>query len=214
MVVKFAVNVVWYFSSICVSFVNWRIVTEFGNEQRHEEGEVHVFNEDIGNQENNDTDDTNSLGSWKDGANGGSEQVEVNLRTEKVQLPERVISPKPRMSWADMAQEELEADEEEEVSGKVGSSNGQMEGTSEVKTTRKPELSREQRERIRFTNVTRKKDYICLERVNGKFVNILDGLELHCDVFSTKEQNRIVNFVYDLQEKGKNGKLKGSIFIP
>ncbi|KAK1439196.1 hypothetical protein QVD17_05012 [Tagetes erecta] len=201
----------------CTQLISDRVrsihpVAEFGTEQRHEEGEIQVSNEYISNQENNDTDDTNSLGSWKDGANGASEQIEVNLRTERVQSPERVKSPKPRMSWADMAQEEMEADEEEEASGKLGNSNSQMEGTSEVKSDRKLELSRDQRERIRFTNVTRKKDYICLERVNGKIVNILDGLELHCDVFSTKEQNRIVNFVYDLQEKGKNGKLKDRTF--
>ncbi|KAI3510352.1 hypothetical protein L1887_17276 [Cichorium endivia] len=52
------------------------------------------------------------------------------------------------------------------------------------------------------------KDFIWLERVNGKIVNILDGLELHSGVFSSVEQNRIVDFVYELQEKGKNGKLK------
>uniref|UniRef100_A0A0V0GLE4 Putative ovule protein n=1 Tax=Solanum chacoense TaxID=4108 RepID=A0A0V0GLE4_SOLCH len=70
------------------------------------------------------------------------------------------------------------------------------------------ELSREHREHIRFCNVKRKKDFIYLERVNGKIVNILDGLELHTDVFSMAEQNRIVKFVEKLEEMGKSGQLK------
>ncbi|KAJ0440147.1 putative oxoglutarate/iron-dependent dioxygenase, alpha-ketoglutarate-dependent dioxygenase AlkB [Helianthus annuus] len=176
--------------------------------QRETDG--YIDNED--NHDINDTEDTNSLGSWKEGANGASEHVEEISRTETVQSPERVKSPRPRMSWADMAQEELDADEEVEASGKVGNYSGRLGETSEPKPTRKPELSREQRERIRFNNVKRKKDFICLERVNGKIVNILDGLELHCDVFSTVEQKKIVDCVYDLQEKGKNGKLKERTF--
>lgn len=79
-----------------------------------------------------------------------------------------------------------------------------------MKVTPKAELSRDQREHIRFTNVKRKKDYICLERVNGRLLNILEGLELHSGVFSVAEQKRIVDFVYELQEMGKNGKLKES----
>lgn len=152
------------------------------------------------------------MGSWKDGANGALEQIEESLGSLRSQSPENVKSPRPRMSWADMAQEEMDADEEEEASRQYGSnsSSSQVEEISEeVKSTPKPELSREQRERIRFTNVKRKKDFICFERVNGKFVNILDGLELHSGVFSAVEQKKIVDFVYELQEKGKNGKLKG-----
>ncbi|XP_024975125.1 RNA demethylase ALKBH5 isoform X2 [Cynara cardunculus var. scolymus] len=204
---------------------------EYDAEQPHQRGEVQVstsngrdLNRCTGNQDNhdsnwlsgckngtdiNDTEDTNSLGSWKDGANGALEQIEETLGSLRVQSPEHVKSPRPRMSWADMAQEEMDADEEEEASRQFGNSSSQVEETGgEVKTTPKPELSREQRERIRFTNVKRKKDFICLERVSGKFVNILDGLELHAGVFSAVEQKKIVDFVYELQEKGKNGKLK------
>lgn len=166
----------------------------------------------VSNQDNrddiNDTEDTNSLGSWKDGANGASERIVENLASVSIQSPEHVKTPMPRKSWADMEEEEMEADEEDELRSQFSNSSSRVEETGESKTTRKAELSREQRERIRFTNVTRKKDYICLERVNGKFVNILDGLELHCGVFSAKEQKKIVDFVYELQEMGKNGKLK------
>lgn len=49
---------------------------------------------------------------------------------------------------------------------------------------------------------------ICLERVNGKIVNILDGLELHKGVFSAAEQIRIVKYVEKLDQMGKNGELK------
>ncbi|XP_051141181.1 RNA demethylase ALKBH9B isoform X2 [Andrographis paniculata] len=72
----------------------------------------------------------------------------------------------------------------------------------------KVQLSRDQREYIRFNNVQRKKDFISLERINGKLVNILEGLELHKGIFSAAEQKRIVNFVEELQEKGRNGQLK------
>ncbi|XP_020113100.1 uncharacterized protein LOC109727393 [Ananas comosus] len=105
-------------------------------------------------------------------------------------------SPKARMSWADMAQED-ELEEEE----------AEAEGEETGKGKKKPELSREQREQIRFKNVGRKKDFVCLERVNGRLVNILAGLELHTGVFSAVEQKRIVDFMYELQEKGRNGQL-------
>ena len=104
------------------------------------------------------------------------------------------------MSWADMAQEEDELADEEEKAREV------KEGG-----TKKVELPREQREWIRFKSVVRKKDFICLERVKGKIVNILDGLELHTGVFSAVEQKRIVDFVYELQEKGRKSELGGKI---
>ncbi|XP_008790040.2 RNA demethylase ALKBH9B-like [Phoenix dactylifera] len=120
-------------------------------------------------------------------------------------------SAKVRMSWADMAQEdELEEEEEEarrrSLEAGAGEEEGEVErGKGEEK--KKPELSREQRELIRFRNVGRKKDFICLERVKGKIANILDGLELHTGVFSAAEQKRIVDFIYELQEKGRNHQL-------
>lgn len=153
----------------------------------------------------NDSADTNSLGSWKDGSNGWSEPNAEASTSNNVGLSTPVESRKVRMSWADMAQEdELEADEESAISNVQSG-----EATEVVKITPKTELSREQREYIRFSNVKRKKDYICLERVNGKIVNILDGLELHTGVFSAVEQKRIVDYVYLLEEMGKNGELKG-----
>ncbi|GKA29397.1 2-oxoglutarate (2OG) and Fe(II)-dependent oxygenase superfamily protein, partial [Tanacetum coccineum] len=185
---------------------------EYATEEPHQQAELHVSTPNHTDLKDEtymiDTEDTNSLGSWKDGAYGVSGHIEETSGSERVQSPEYFKTPTPRRSWADMAQEELEADEEEEAREHFGNYNGRLQGKGEVRTAQKLELSREQRERIRFTNVTRRKDFKCLETVNGKQVNILEGLELHCGVFSLVEQKKIVNFVYELQEKGKNGKLK------
>ncbi|XP_078448310.1 RNA demethylase ALKBH9B-like [Wolffia australiana] len=129
-------------------------------------------------------------------------------------------SPKLHKSWADMAQEdelEMEAGSEEErsqderdrveisekcVVGKITSKSPR----AECKETKKT-LTRDQREHIRFMNVVRNTDFICLERVGEKITNILDGLELHTGVFSAAEQKRIVDFVHELQEGGRKGEL-------
>ncbi|KAG6492625.1 hypothetical protein ZIOFF_047590 [Zingiber officinale] len=114
------------------------------------------------------------------------------------------------MSWADMAQEDKlkETAAQEEKTEELGRTS--IEAAARVKreiAKKETGLSREQREEIHFRNVVRKKDFICLERVNNKIVNILNVLELHTGVFSTTEQKRIVDLVYELQEKGKNHEL-------
>ncbi|KAI0527461.1 hypothetical protein KFK09_003062 [Dendrobium nobile] len=111
-------------------------------------------------------------------------------------------SPKVRMSWAD----ELEEEEEEEA--RKNSLEDEMEEGKGEMRMKKTELSREQRERIRFSSVGRKKDFVCLERIDGKIVNILEGIELHTGVFSAAEQKKIVNFVYELEMKGRNYELE------
>ncbi|KAI4316439.1 hypothetical protein L6164_024418 [Bauhinia variegata] len=160
--------------------------------------------------------DTNSLGSWKDeaeanlstkvsGATGWSEYVPDNPAREG---SPSIETPSPRMSWADMAQEDEFGEEEHEASRLPANSNASLAEVTVTKVPDKPKLSREQREYIRFMNVRRKKDYICLERINGKLVNILEGLELHTGIFSAAEQKRIVNYVDLLQEMGRKGQLK------
>ncbi|XXG66122.1 hypothetical protein AAC387_Pa05g3665 [Persea americana] len=144
------------------------------------------------NDENQDNCDTNSLGSWKDGPNDWSGSV-----------PSGDPSPSVRKSWADMAQED-----ELEEEGEEGDSNSNAAEADAKVQEKPPPLSRDRREYIRFMRVVRKKDYICLERVKGKIVNIVDGLELHTGIFSAPEQRRIVNFVYSIQEMGKRGELK------
>ncbi|GAB4847522.1 hypothetical protein Ancab_026581 [Ancistrocladus abbreviatus] len=157
--------------------------------------------------------ETNALGSWKDGATGWSDLAPVanasggSLRDMVIDLGS-VDPPTARMSWADMARED-EMVVEEDNDGSKQSGHGNMpseEPSEEVRSTTK--LSRNQREYIRFMNVKRKKDFICLERVNGKSLNILQGLELHIGVFSGAEQKRIVDFICDLLEMGEKGELK------
>ncbi|KAM1156202.1 hypothetical protein ACFX13_027582 [Malus domestica] len=161
---------------------------------------------DYDNGEEHHDDDTKSLGNWDDGAQGMSEP---DPETSNSGLAPLLETPSPRMSWADMAQEdELEEEEEHELNKRVVNVN---EATGKLRIT-KSTLSREQREHFRITNVRRKKDYICLERINGKLVNIVDGLELHTGIFSAAEQNRIVDYVYKLQEMGRNGLLKARTY--
>ncbi|WZY97085.1 hypothetical protein YC2023_069414 [Brassica napus] len=72
----------------------------------------------------------------------------------------------------------------------------------------KHKFSMEQRKLIQVMNVKRKRDFLCLEKVNGEMVNILEGLELHTDVFNAAEQQKIVDKVCELQEKARKGELK------
>ncbi|URD81597.1 hypothetical protein MUK42_19074 [Musa troglodytarum] len=69
-------------------------------------------------------------------------------------------------------------------------------------------LPREQRESIRLSLVKRKKDFKYMEKVNGRRINVLEGLELHTAVFSAVEQRRIVDCIYDFLEKGRKGMLR------
>lgn len=57
--------------------------------------------------------------------------------------------------------------------------------------------------------VVRKDDFRRMERVDGRMVNILQGLELHTGVFSPGEQQQIVECVQQLQEQGRRGLLLG-----
>lgn len=163
--------------------------------------------------------DANSLGSWKDVAednvipspkqnvNGwrGSNDVSGSTSGELVETGSQ------RMSWADMAQEDELGEEEDEVEEeKEGNNEAVNQEDGDISPVLKVgELSRQEREYMRFMQVRRKKDFICLEKIKGKIVNILSGLELHCGVFSAAEQKRIVDFVYELQERGRKGELKG-----
>ncbi|CAN6202652.1 unnamed protein product [Urochloa humidicola] len=122
----------------------------------------------------------------------------------KQQPPAPAPAEKPKMSWADMAQEDELAAAAEEDAAATAADDGEEGG--EVGRP-KVQLTRDQREQRRFKNVVRNKDFICLERVHGRLVNILAGLELHSNVFSSAEQRRIVECVYDLQERGRRGEL-------
>ncbi|KAK3184837.1 hypothetical protein Dsin_032123 [Dipteronia sinensis] len=69
-------------------------------------------------------------------------------------------------------------------------------------------LSEEQQEQIRFSQVGRDKDFVHVERIDGRAKNVIQGLELHTKVFNAEEQKRIVEYVYNLQHKGRKGQLR------
>ncbi|KAI7738309.1 hypothetical protein M8C21_012972 [Ambrosia artemisiifolia] len=68
--------------------------------------------------------------------------------------------------------------------------------------------SEEQKERLRFVNVGRKTNFTHFEKVNGKNINVVQGLELHTRVFSDEEQKKIVESVYEFQRMGQKGRLR------
>jgi len=81
-------------------------------------------------------------------------------------------------------------------------------GIADVSSS-KNELSEERREHIRYSEVQCKKDFTFVERINGRDINLLQGLELHTGVFNAAEQNEIVECIYRLQMIGQQGRLRG-----
>ena len=69
-------------------------------------------------------------------------------------------------------------------------------------------ISKEE-ENIRISEMGLKDDFCCLERIEGRLTNVLEGLELHTRVFNAEEQRKIVEFVYKLQDMGKKRLLRG-----
>ncbi|KAL5705986.1 mRNA N(6)-methyladenine demethylase [Ranunculus cassubicifolius] len=63
-------------------------------------------------------------------------------------------------------------------------------------------------DRKRMSQVGRKKDFVCVEKINGKPLNVLQGLELYTRVFNDEEQKEIVEYVYNLQRLGQSRKFR------
>ncbi|KAG6399797.1 hypothetical protein SASPL_141282 [Salvia splendens] len=165
--------------------------------------------------DDDDDDDTHSLGIWKDEADRFSEQaVEPSSTSEPLNSSARQPRPMLKKSWADMAMEYevMVGEDNDESNGLVDANDSFSEVTYVAEAKPKVALSRDQRECIRFYRVERKKDFLCLERINGKLVNILEGLELHKAIFSAAEQKRIVSYVEQLEEMGKKGQLKARTY--
>lgn len=70
-------------------------------------------------------------------------------------------------------------------------------------------FSEEEKECIRYSLVHMNNDFTLIENVNGRDINVLQGLELHTGVFNSTEQKKIVEKIYRLQWWGQHGKLKG-----
>ncbi|KAL6524270.1 hypothetical protein OROGR_016704 [Orobanche gracilis] len=90
----------------------------------------------------------------------------------------------------------------------IGPDSSLSPALSQVPPTVDKELSDKQKERIAFAQVGRKKNFVHIEKINGKATNVLQGLELHTKVFTTDDQKKIVECVYDLQRKGQKGQLR------
>lgn len=72
--------------------------------------------------------------------------------------------------------------------------------------------SDEQKEMARFRNIGRKINFVHFERVYGKHMNVLQGLELHTQVFNPEEQKKIVESVYEFQRLGQKGRLRARTY--
>ncbi|CAM8899150.1 unnamed protein product [Rhodiola kirilowii] len=68
-------------------------------------------------------------------------------------------------------------------------------------------LSDDQKEQIRLSKVGRKKDFCYRERIEGKLINLVEGLELHTNVFNAAEQKKIVACVASYQKLGQKNQL-------
>lgn len=149
--------------------------------------------------------DTGCLGSFRDASFRSFRMALEASADPGARETQAVESPMPRASSDDTEGEaELEEEESQELDREL--SVGDI---SLNRFANKRELSRKRREYLRFMDVKRNKELVFYERVKGRRVNILEGLELHDGVFDAAEQKRIVDFVYELQDMGRRGKLKG-----
>jgi mRNA N6-methyladenine demethylase len=82
------------------------------------------------------------------------------------------------------------------------SNRDRVDGLNQMSLTIDDGLS-EEKEHIRFAQVGRKKDFAYIEMINGKPMNVLQGLELHTKVFNSEEQRRIVDYIFTLQRMGQ-----------
>ncbi|XP_042519745.1 RNA demethylase ALKBH9B-like [Macadamia integrifolia] len=57
-----------------------------------------------------------------------------------------------------------------------------------------------------------RKDFEYIEMINGRPIDILSGLELHTIVFNEREQREIVDYVYELQRQGQEGRLRARTY--
>ncbi|KAH0461647.1 hypothetical protein IEQ34_009222 [Dendrobium chrysotoxum] len=66
---------------------------------------------------------------------------------------------------------------------------------------KKAKLYMEKTKQRVFISFSMKKDYACLERINRRLVNILDGLELHIGIFNSMEQKKNYGSIHTLNKK-------------
>ena len=64
------------------------------------------------------------------------------------------------------------------------------------------ELSEKQKEQIQLSQGSKNKNYVYIERINEKNINIIEGLEQHIEVFNIEEQKSIVEYIYNFSVCG------------
>lgn len=60
--------------------------------------------------------------------------------------------------------------------------------------------------------VGRKTNFVHFKKISGKEINVLQGLELYTNVFGPDNQTEIVDCIYELQRRGRNGQLRGRTY--
>lgn len=123
-----------------------------------------------------------------------------------LQTPESVYTGKWKSSHVTSSTASVNS---KQSSSSIGPDSSLSPALPQVPQSVDKEISEEQKERIGFAQVGRKKNFVHNEKINGKSINVLQGLELHTKVFSADEQKKIVECVYDLQRRGQKGQLRG-----
>ncbi|CAM6093455.1 unnamed protein product [Calypogeia fissa] len=99
-------------------------------------------------------------------------------------------------------------DEEEEVSSAPTDPTSDQNGGQVESQSPAAKRTRLEQEARRMQSVVRKKDFKCIERIRGRPVNVVEGLELHEKVFNKVEMQKLIDMVYKFQEMGRNGLLR------
>ncbi|XP_073124061.1 RNA demethylase ALKBH9B-like isoform X2 [Henckelia pumila] len=126
----------------------------------------------------------------------------IHLRSHPIPSRSFIANSRAKRSWADMYHADEHVSSHEFANVYESCEEIWIDGVKEPAA-----LSMDEREYTGFCNV-RKKDFELIERVNGEFLNVVDGLELHTGVFSVEEQKRIVSHVEWLKEMGRKRLLR------
>ncbi|XP_042493205.1 RNA demethylase ALKBH9B-like [Macadamia integrifolia] len=111
-----------------------------------------------------------------------------NSAQSLAQTPEPVSSSGHQMSYSDSLPASVDSRQHSSIESEAGNELNDM------------------------SRVRRKKDFVHIESINGRPVNIVKGLELHTGVFNMLEQKKIVDYVYNLQRLGQEGQLRARTY--
>ncbi|XP_040379899.1 RNA demethylase ALKBH10B isoform X2 [Oryza brachyantha] len=66
---------------------------------------------------------------------------------------------------------------------------------------------------VRPERIKIQKGFMAKESVKGHMVNVVKGLKIYEDVFTTSELMRVADFINEIRQAGRNGELSGETFI-